>query len=175
VEELGFNTPDYAPASSDVIARYERTLNGIALRNSEGTPPKEEMRLEIRDDGTIRYYLAGVAVRSPEGEFVIMEGVAARLIAYVVRFAGDFLAAARYHGYVHAMVALLGAANARSAEIRRGLSRRTASGFPEPDYRGHAHVPAELLVDDPIGITRRLFQPVLRLVSPGGDPLKTIG
>lgn len=166
-----------------IHSQLHQTISGIVLENpifrgSDGEwIDRHVARLEIDDDGTVRYFRAALANgNSTTGAKQIHEVAMAQITAHVLAFCGQLYDAGGYHGAVICGLALVGAEDAVSSEWLSGQYIPPIGQYPTvttSDYRKAVRLPARQLVTDPAGVARQLVGRLLRTIRHSGfaDPL----
>jgi Schlafen, AlbA_2 len=193
INAVRFKQP-WDPNLADILRGGTRapTLDGICLTDyptlgSDGVTPLERYygRLEVMDNGMIRYFRASIAEATSTGagfdtaQFAIRDPAAGQITAHFARMVGAILRRARYQGLVDVYVAILGAKGAVSALwfMRGGGMFPTPSGVPgvpTNDYRNEGRFSLDQLIKDPVDVSRPLLERLVRIIRPGGivDPLE---
>jgi hypothetical protein len=190
---LQFRTP-WDPKVADVLQGGQRaaTLDGVTLFNeprsgSDGSPLHRYFsRLELLDDGLIRYFHAAIAADTPASgsqapRYALRDPAASQIIARLAKMTGTILERAQYQGLVDVYVAILGAKGAISAQwmMRGGGVFPTPEGAPMvsiDDYRNEVRVGVGDLVSEPLTVSARLLDRLLRTIQPTGatDPMQLL-
>ena len=189
---LQFTIP-WDPHVADILAGGHRspTLDGITLTNyptsgSDGGPLHSHYaRLEVLDNGLTRYFRAGIAggettsAGSSQLRYAIRDPAASQIIARLAHMTGTFLRKAQYQGLVDVHVAILGTQGAISSQwaMRGGGMFPTPGGVPHvstDDYRNEVRVSVGDLADEPLAVSAKILDRLLRTIRPKGmpDPLE---
>jgi hypothetical protein len=179
----------WAPEVADILSGGQRspTLDGIVLTNyptsgGDGSPLHDYYaRLEVLDNGLTRYFRAAIASDetifpgSSQLRYAIRDPAASQIIARLSHMTGSFLRKAQYQGLVDVYVAILGAQGAISAQwaTRGGGMFPTPGGVPQvttDDYRNEVRVSVDELADEPLAVSEKLLDRLLRTIRPNGMP-----
>jgi hypothetical protein len=158
------------------------TLDGYELYaapfdNGQGQVERYTERMEVLDNGTIRYFRAAVAGQNANtANFVIVDTLVAQLTANVLLAAGILFERGGYHGSVDVGLAITGARGAISGGL---LSQRPFPMLNEPpsvpsdDFRSHVRTTATKLRAEACSVSASLLERLFRVIRPPGlpDPL----
>jgi hypothetical protein len=167
-----------APQFMDIVsgAVPQSTVEGTALvvAPADSDAYVRATRLELLDNGTVRYFQNGLVIKEKKAEPVIRDNALAHLVAHTCLLAGNVLERGGYRGAVEVLTAVTGAYGAVSAEWTVGrFHHPPVAGKPKvpiSDYRNHVRVPASKLKDEPIEVARSLVSKLLRTIRPQGFP-----
>ena len=154
------------------------TIDGVAFVNRPTGANGEPLlhwtgQIEVLNDGTVRYFHGALIRESdPSSGLHLREVAAQQLTAQLARLAGRVLERGDYHGAVDVSIQLSNIAGATSA-VWLDLPAFTLAPrpiVPLDDFRSSARVSVERLLDDPVGISRELFERLTRVISPTVGP-----
>ena len=169
--------PNFADIISGGIP--SATIDGIALLNPPIQHADEERidtyvsRLELADNGTIRYFHAALGDLARHDEFILRDNALAQTTAHFCKLAGTILERGDCFGTVEVLIAVLGAGGATSGQWLNGSYFHRPSGrqvVTTNNYRNHERVLASKLQDDPIDVAQSLVLKLLRTIRPQGFP-----
>ena len=167
-----------AKTSMWAIGSSRATSRGQVLRSTSAN------RLEFLDDGPVRSSTPKVAhqhlpnASSPDSKPILhpCEPAVGQICAHFILMVDQLLRRGDYGGRVDAYLALSGASGAHSASwymneaaaVLTGIGRR--STLPDDNFRDHARVTAEKMLNEPVEVTNELVRRLARLIRPGPFP-----
>lgn len=118
--------------------------------DANGEPPRDANDIELRDEGGLRLYSAGVTQQAPDRLPTFADKTAVRLTARVVRAAQVVAHECDYLGAWDIAIAITRLEGLPAASAGDG-----APGYSEREYRQVLRITREALEADPVGVTTR--------------------